>query len=316
MVIPARNQKVRGLAEPRPLTLKVAWGLAYEGLIGLSLFAGNGHESTFDVGSGWFEKVRVKGSDELRADARRLLHKDGHIVVGLAGLADAAGGRDLARLAELARADKAGDVKRALLDNSHAKHIEKLDPRELALAVADLLDRWNQEVWSELGPPLERDLKASAQAVKRLAGQMSPDRAIVKATRGVEYRQEPWIHTVTLVPSVLNRPWVDIDEWQGVKYFFYPASTETTAPDAELVEVYKALGDETRLKILRLLANDVTSLTEIAEALGLAKSTVSQHMVVLRQAGLTRSLVGEERKGYRLGDRPDLNALLEGYLKT
>ena len=87
-------------------------------------------------------------------------------------------------------------------------------------------------------------------------------------------------------------------------------------PDVELVEVYKALGDETRLRILRLMATGVTGLTEIAEKLGLAKSTVHGHMVILRTAGLTRSLVGVEGKRYALNHRPDLNSLLDSYLKA
>jgi DNA-binding transcriptional ArsR family regulator len=117
-----------------------------------------------------------------------------------------------------------------------------------------------------------------------------------------------------LIPTVLNRPWVDIAEHRGSKFFFFPATADAT-PDAELVLVYKALGDETRLRILRLLSGGESSLSDIAERLSLAKSTVHQHMVVLRQAGLTRSLVGTGVKGYVLTERPDLNSLLDTYLK-
>src|SRR5438094_10640905 len=114
MTIPARNQKVRGAPAPRPLVVKVAWGLAYEGLIGLALFAGNGHESTFDVGESWFKKVRASAPADLRAQVRAIVHKDGHILGGLTGLAAATGGQDLAALARRAHADAGGEVKRAL----------------------------------------------------------------------------------------------------------------------------------------------------------------------------------------------------------
>jgi DNA-binding transcriptional ArsR family regulator len=181
--------------------------------------------------------------------------------------------------------------------------------------MADLLERWDLEVFSGLGPALEGELEASAQAATRLARQLPGDRFIVKMTRGVEYRPEPWIDSVVLVPSVLGRPWVDITEHGSTKYFFYPAGSGAAAPDVQLVEVYKALGDETRLRILRQLAAGVTSLSEIAENLGLAKSTVHGHMVVLRTAGLTRSIVGGDSKGYVLNDRPDLNDLLDTYMK-
>jgi DNA-binding transcriptional ArsR family regulator len=119
-----------------------------------------------------------------------------------------------------------------------------------------------------------------------------------------------------LVPSILSRPWVDITEFGSTKYFIYPASPDPAAPDVELVEVYKALGDETRLRILRLMSSGTTGLTDLAEKLGLAKSTVHGHMVILRMAGLTRSVVGGEGKGYVLNERPDLNSLLDSYLRT
>jgi DNA-binding transcriptional ArsR family regulator len=213
-------------------------------------------------------------------------------------------------------------AKREFLKRQHkggreaAKRTLEMDSRDLATAVADLIERWDREVFSELAPELEGELKASAQAVSRLSHQLPAGRLIVKATRGVEYRAEPWIDSVVMVPSVLNRPWVDITEHDGTKYIFYPASRDAAAPDVEMVEVYKALGDETRLRILRLLSTGVTSLSEIAEKLGLAKSTVHGHMVILRIAGLTRSIVGGEGKGYVLNDRPDLNSLLDTYLKS
>ena len=53
----------------------------------------------------------------------------------------------------------------------------------------------------------------------------------------------------------------------------------------------------------------------MAERLGLAKSTVHGHLVVLRGPGITRSVVGAGGKTYVLNDRPDLNALFASFLK-
>jgi biotin operon repressor len=197
-----------------------------------------------------------------------------------------------------------------------ARRVIDADPHEFAVEVADVLERWDREIFSELGPRLENELKASAQAATRLAQQMPADRLVVRVTRGVEYRTEPWINSIVLVPTVLNRPWVDISEHDGTKYFFYPAGPAAAAPDLQLVQVYKALGDETRLRILRLLSKGEANLSDIAEKLGLAKSTVHQHMVILRLAGLTRSVVGAGGKAYVLSDRPDLNSLLDSFLKS
>lgn len=344
MAIPSTAQRVKGAPAPRDLPVSVDWGLAYEVLVALELFIGSEDEHSYEVGPSWFKAVHQKASHGLTEAARNLFGKQGYGVTALAGLARETGGRSVAALASRVRKDK-GDFKWAMLHGEPAmragiragepealkrylKHMHskaerdtalrfiEADPRRLASEIADLIERFDREIFSELGPPLETDLKASAQSVSRLARQLPWDRLIIKATRGVEYRAEPWIDSVVLVPSILNRPWVDISEYDATKFFFYPASQDAATPDVQLVEVYKALGDETRLRILRLLSNGESSLTEIAEKLGLAKSTVHGHMRILRVAGLTRSVVGDEGKGYVLNDRPDLNSLLDSYLKA
>ena len=345
MAISSRGQKVRGVQAPRQPAVAVDHGLAYEALIGLALFIGGEADSTYEMGEAWLKALRRKGSPQLRSAGRELMGREGYGVVGLTGLVHAAGGkRTVAELVARLRKDRSDETRRALLHcepqdadailrgepaatkkfldhlPQHARDLGRrviaTDGRALATDLADLLELWNREIFAELGPTLEADLDASALAASRLSRQLPPDRFIVRMTRGVEYRPEPWIDTVVLVPSVLNRPWVDITEYKGTKFFLYPASAGTVSPDVELVEVYKALGDETRLRILRLMSEGVGSLTELAEKLGLAKSTIHGHLVILRMAGLTRSVVGGEGKGYVLNDRPDLNSLLDAYLKT
>ena len=345
MAISSRAQRVRGVPAPRQPAVAVDYGLGYEGLIGLALFIGGEVDSSYELGEAWFRTLRRRASPALRTAARKLVGKEGYGLVGLTGLVHSSGGkRTLADLVARLRKDRFNETKRALLhcepqqadallrgDPAATKqYLEHLSPHSrglglralrsdghaLASEVADLLELWDREIFAEMGPTLEADLEASAQAARRLSRQLPADRLIVKMTRGVEYRPEPWIDSVVLVPSILSRPWVDITEYKSTKFFYYPASADTSTPDVELVEVYKALGDETRLRILRLISEGVVSLTDLAEKLGLAKSTVHGHMVILRMAGLTRSVVGGEGKGYVLNERPDLNSLLDAYLKT
>ena len=79
----------------------------------------------------------------------------------------------------------------------------------------------------------------------------------------------------------------------------------------ELTDIFKALSDPTRLKLVRLL-NECSSETTLekcipeeckggplcvnalAKELGVTQSAISQHLRILRQAGLVRS----ERRGY------------------
>jgi ArsR family transcriptional regulator, arsenate/arsenite/antimonite-responsive transcriptional repressor len=58
-------------------------------------------------------------------------------------------------------------------------------------------------------------------------------------------------------------------------------------PDEELARLAKALGHPARVKILRFLLDQEECMAgAIADVLPLAQSTVSQHLKVLREAGL------------------------------
>jgi DNA-binding transcriptional ArsR family regulator len=53
-----------------------------------------------------------------------------------------------------------------------------------------------------------------------------------------------------------------------------------------LLQFFKALADETRLKLLGLLANREQSVEQLATQLRLKTPTVSHHLATLREAGL------------------------------
>lgn len=52
------------------------------------------------------------------------------------------------------------------------------------------------------------------------------------------------------------------------------------------ISALKALGDETRLRALRLLAERALSVGEISEALKVTPYNVSKHLRIMREAGL------------------------------
>lgn len=57
--------------------------------------------------------------------------------------------------------------------------------------------------------------------------------------------------------------------------------------------LFRLLGDEVRLRVLRLLAAEALNVTELTGIVGIAQSGVSRHLGLLRDAGL----VSEERSG-------------------
>lgn len=58
-------------------------------------------------------------------------------------------------------------------------------------------------------------------------------------------------------------------------------------------DLLRLLGDETRLRLLRLLAQESLNVSELTAILGVAQSGVSRHLGLLKDAGL----VTEQRSG-------------------
>jgi ArsR family transcriptional regulator, arsenate/arsenite/antimonite-responsive transcriptional repressor len=64
------------------------------------------------------------------------------------------------------------------------------------------------------------------------------------------------------------------------------SAVKSRAPIDELENVYKALADKTRLRILALLGNNEVCVCHIHDSLGLPQPTVSRHLAYLRKSGL------------------------------
>lgn len=85
--------------------------------------------------------------------------------------------------------------------------------------------------------------------------------------------------------------------------------------DEELAAFAKALGHPARVKILRLLGRKLACVCgDIVDELPLAQSTVSQHLKILKEAGLIRGDVDGPRVCYCIEPRTlrRLKALIGG----
>jgi len=90
---------------------------------------------------------------------------------------------------------------------------------------------------------------------------------------------------------------------------------EGAAADAELASLAKALGHPARLQILRILVRKNACICgDLVEELKLAQSTVSQHLKVLKTAGLIRGDIDGPRVCYCVEPRAlrRLKALVGG----
>ena len=59
-------------------------------------------------------------------------------------------------------------------------------------------------------------------------------------------------------------------------------------PATALLRLFKSLADESRLKIIGLLAADEHNVQDLAKLLKLKEPTVSHHLAILREAGLVQ----------------------------
>ncbi|MEW5741719.1 MAG: metalloregulator ArsR/SmtB family transcription factor [Myxococcota bacterium] len=74
---------------------------------------------------------------------------------------------------------------------------------------------------------------------------------------------------------------------------------EGKAADEELAELAKALGHPARVQIMRMLVRRSACVCgDIVDVLPLAQSTVSQHLKVLKEAGLIRGEIDGPRTCY------------------
>ncbi len=72
-----------------------------------------------------------------------------------------------------------------------------------------------------------------------------------------------------------------------------------------LAQLFKGLGDETRMRIVALLSHGELCVRQIMDALGLTQPTVSRHLSVLRHAGVVETRRNGAWVYYRLCKQED-----------
>ena len=151
-------------------------------------------------------------------------------------------------------------------------------------------------IWLELFEPIEARIAA---ILDRDFGLRAEDRAtlepvelIEKTTGGIRWLPEAGVRRVVMAPSYFTRPYNFLLAGDTWRYFGYPVAddalevSDPLAAPQNVVRLHRALGDETRLKILKLLSAKDLYLTEIAQLLDLSKPTIKHHLALLRAAGL------------------------------
>jgi DNA-binding transcriptional ArsR family regulator len=105
---------------------------------------------------------------------------------------------------------------------------------------------------------------------------------------------------LVLVPSAYVWPHIHVNcdrPWPFALVYSAPFMAEGARrqiPPDELVTVLKAVGDRTRLHVLRLIAERPRTTQELAPLVGISEAGLSKHLRLLREAGVLTAT----REGY------------------
>jgi len=195
-----------------------------------------------------------------------------------------------------------------------------LAPDEAKRALVDLLSDWHEHVLPRIAPDVAALAERDARAKRELVRSVPPEQVVERLAPGIQWVPGSDVDRVVLFPAYSPRPWVYMSEYERVKIFCPPIGLdrgEATPDDpAELVRLYKALGDESRLKLLKRLQSGPVTLAEAAQVVGLAKSTTHHHLAILRQAGFVLIREDDDTYSLRTDLRPEPGALLGRYLDS
>jgi DNA-binding transcriptional ArsR family regulator len=190
-----------------------------------------------------------------------------------------------------------------------------LTPRQTKRRFVDALHR-SLEVFEPHEGELVARLEEEAGRRRAAASASSPESVIASATGGYLYEPEPEFRRVVLIPHLAAGPSLLLCQHRDARVICYPAQDEAHAGadfEERIIRLGKALSDPARVRIVRRLVRGESSLGELAEVAGLAKSTAHHHLAALRAAGLV-TLRGNAR-GYwyslRLEGLGEARALLK-----
>ncbi|MFC4560054.1 ArsR/SmtB family transcription factor [Virgibacillus kekensis] len=200
---------------------------------------------------------------------------------------------------------------------TYLEFICKADVEKLKDHLVEVMSGWYKSIIDpdkeKIQTILEKDIKSKQKMLEKI----EPEQFIEWATDGIKYPPEPGVYKVILIPHFIYRPWNVEADLEGVKVFYYPVANESISaegkyvPNKMLVQRYKALGDENRLKILKMIKMRGLTLQELTDELKMGKTTVHHHLKILKSARLisdkssryvvndqTLALVSEELKLY------------------
>jgi DNA-binding transcriptional ArsR family regulator len=166
-------------------------------------------------------------------------------------------------------------------------------PAEFGRRFLQALQTYRDVFFAEEEKRIEPALKQALEEARRLAQQLALPELLEELSQGVRYSDLPEAGELLLAPSFWVTPLLVRGRLAPDRDLLLFGARSSTAslvpgevvPDA-LFRALKALADPTRLRILRYLAAQSLTPSELAQRLRLRPPTVIHHLHTLRLAGL------------------------------
>jgi DNA-binding transcriptional ArsR family regulator len=165
-----------------------------------------------------------------------------------------------------------------------------LTPAETKQRVLAALGAYADEVFRPEEDRLRLELREEEAAKRLLGASLSGRELITASARGYVYEPEPEFSRVVLIPHVAARPWTLLCQHRDARIICYGIAGSELDPERaradQLERLGRALGDSKRVAILLRLRQSQATFAELADEVGLARSTTHHHLAQLRAAGL------------------------------
>ena len=187
------------------------------------------------------------------------------------------------------------EVRRTLGLNPPARRsIDRLfatPPETLQIQIAEIVEAWAATVFPAFADDALDLIRRDVLDKERLFRSLPAIEAVRASTNGVEFDLTGWATEIVLVPTVALRPFIAPVESGPIQIVLCSVADEAfdqdpAAPPRRLVKIATALGDELRLRILRELAGDEYTASQLSTRLGIERTSLHHHLGILRSAGL------------------------------
>ncbi|WP_442598350.1 ArsR/SmtB family transcription factor [Neobacillus sp. D3-1R] len=160
-----------------------------------------------------------------------------------------------------------------------------------------LLHIWNEQYFSKMDTEILDLLRESFLEWEGKPMEEDPISFVEKASGGLKIEAYEGLQQVILIPSYHMNPLIRINKFKNIAQILFPVDRpemDPYQPSKKLVRLTKALADENRLRILKLLSEGPKTFSEILKHFDVSKSTVHHHVMLLRTAGLVTAYHTDE----------------------